>query len=287
MTKLRTILLSSTVVVSVLSGCSDDTPKVTDADILSMMGKPVWVYDVDKTHFGEHGIPLVIDHKVDECVRLLSGLEVEKLQDAPADWMGMLKTGCREDLLSIINDTDRNRFQFKLSHFENPDFANRISRIMMEAKKSAKTAIDEARLVQQAAAVAAKEADRLKQQAEIDTAKEKLNALQESFPALVKELFDVCHEYKLVRQKFKLRDPGLANTSKYIKPAICYSGYEKQYQFELNSVAEKLQKLKPKTNRYSFFNVPVLPDLKAKMLVVHQRIAEMKEMNAKPLSNSQ
>jgi len=172
-----------------VAGCGSSVPEATDEEIISFLGDSMGASSRNEN------APLVIAGRTKECVEFLSGLNAEIVKDMPAEFLGMVKTECRERFNEIVKDEARNLKGFKLEHFENKNFA---SRILAAAEKS--------REIYDAYKLEEKKQRRIEAEEKLKAERAEFEQSLSNYELLVDEIIALCAETEKV--KAALREKG-------------------------------------------------------------------------------
>ncbi len=99
--RIGAILVAGAALFSV-AGCKPDLSSISDEQLVQLLGSG-----------GGGAVPMQIARRTVECAELLSGVSAEVHKDTPADFLGMMKTDCRQYLESRITDSARNTTELK------------------------------------------------------------------------------------------------------------------------------------------------------------------------------
>ena len=125
------MLISSSLVVLILTGCKTNVPAATDEQLINIFSKvPFMTFVLPKDDE-----PKQIYKEVTECVELLSGMNKEIYVDMPKDMLGVFKTECRKMMQGLFDNTEKNTVGLRLTDLENTKFAERI--LNLSEKQSA------------------------------------------------------------------------------------------------------------------------------------------------------
>lgn len=192
-----------------VSGCNKG-PNLTDGEVLALLKADRYFGTLSQEH-------PTIAKRIVQCVGLISGIDDEVYKDMPGDSLGMMKSGCRQELKAIIDDPLQNPKGVTLEAFENKEFARQIIKVKSQSDAEAKAAQEEKRKSEEAAAVALKE----KQLSDFKALWHK------SSSSLEKRLIEnqaLCEQYQASINV--LREQKKWNALfKYNKPKACESDY--------------------------------------------------------------
>lgn len=101
-----------------LIACSNNEPEITDDEIIKFLGtQPL---------FGSHVASPTISKQLVDCSELISGSKNDVVKDMPVEYLGQMKTACREQISSLLKDPTKKNFGLTLRNFENKSFAARL-----------------------------------------------------------------------------------------------------------------------------------------------------------------
>lgn len=218
----RCLTLSS---VLLLAACGESIPQTTDEQLLSLLGE-------HREAYGQQ-LPPSISRSTEECVRLLSGMEDEIVQDIPAEFLGQFKAECRTGLREKLEKEELNTMGMELSHFENRELGERISELAEPSREAAKQATAEARLNEQ--------------QAKIDEAREKIAGFLSSMDDRLEGLAQRCTAFTELRQSALDQGIEMPSSVRWFRSVACSDSYPQQVRTQAESVSERLETLEPST----------------------------------------
>ncbi|MBF8222384.1 hypothetical protein [Halomonas sp. 328] len=218
----------------VLTACGDSIPQATDEQLLTLLGNSREVR-------GEQ-LPPSIPRSVEECVRLLSGLEDEVVKDIPAEFLGQMKAECRSGLRNHLEDPERNPMGLELAHFDERELGERISDLAEPSREAAQQA--------------ATEAQERYRQAQIDDAKEAVAGLLSSLDERLATFNNLCSELSDSREAAQAQGISLPTNLRYYTPPPCNGHYAEQLRTQAENLEERLSSIQPSTG--SLFLMPHL-----------------------------
>lgn len=230
MATLRTIRLLAFAPLPLIAACGDAIPQASDEQLLNLLGE----------HREAHGesLPPSLSRSIEECVRLLSGLEDDIVQDIPDDVLGHFKADCRRALRDRLDDDTRNPMGLELAHFENREFGERISQLAEPSRLAAQLAAQEAR--------------ERRQQAQLDEAKETITDLLASLDERFETFDALCTELGEVRDEALSQDVALPGNLRWYTPSPCHSHYAEQVRTQVEQAEERLNSIQPNANTIGF-----------------------------------
>jgi len=254
-------LACASIATVTLAACGDDVPQVTDDEILSMIG--------EGNSFVATDAPKTIPKQVDECARLLSGIDEAIYKDMPPEMLGGFKTECRKNFSEIVADKSRNTAGFVLSQ--------RISKIAIDAQIKAREFAESAREKR-------KTDDRNAQTKKIDDAKQHIAGLISTFDQKFARIDELCgqwdQEYAAAKQR---REYGVTRR----RPDACSEEFKRDVRIDADKMAADLSKLKIDpdslfgvTIPYSKLNDPTFFD--DTIADIGQKVAGLKDIGANP-----
>lgn len=217
------------VVSSVLTACSSGEPKITDDEIIAFLGT--------KPMFGSEQASPTISKEITECAELISGSKDDVVKDMPAEFLGQMKTGCREQISSMLKDPTKPNFGLTLKNFENKAFAARL----VALKNTIDIANDKAEIEVK---TKEKAASRLKAETELA----KITSDYKAFSLGLDEQFSktnaLCDTLKNELTEFKAatKDKHVYNEwGFYDRPQICAQDRQTKIKENAQKVLETLQ----------------------------------------------
>lgn len=227
----KTRLLAFTA-LPILTACGDSIPEASDEQLLTLLGNSREVR-------GEQ-LPPSIPRGVEECVRLLSGLEDEIVKDIPADALGQMKANCRSGLRDHLEDPERNPMGLELAHFDERELGERISALAEPSREAAQQA--------------ATEAQERYRQAQIDDAKEVVAGLLSSLDERFVTFAELCTDLDDAREAAQAQSVSLPAHLRFYNPQPCNDYYAEQVRTQAETLEERLSSMEPSTG--SLFLMP-------------------------------
>jgi hypothetical protein len=222
---LKTNLLAA-IILPVVVACGKEVPQASDEQILAMLGERNALLS---------DAPSTITKPVEECPRVLSGLDDAIYKDMPAEILGMFKTECRTKLAKILGDKSKNDAGFSIEDFETKELATRISRIAADAE--IKSAEFQENTRKQA------EIDKANANAKkITDAKRQLEHFILTLDQRFAQIGERCAEWD--RERAAANQRNRTATSWQAKPDACESSFKIEVKEEVNEKLEKLATLK-------------------------------------------
>lgn len=221
---LKTGLLAF-IALPILSACGNSVPEASDEQLLTLLG------DVREVR-GET-LPPSLSRGLEECVRLLSGLENEVVKDIPDEIIGQMKADCRSGLRNYLEDPDRNPMGLELAHFEDRELGERISALAEPSREAAQQA--------------ATEAQERYQQAQIDDAKEEVANLLSSLDERFATFSDLCTNLAEARETAQAQSVSLPAHLRFYNPQPCNDYYAEQVRTQAEKLEERLSSTEPST----------------------------------------
>ncbi|MGR2738362.1 hypothetical protein ACUY1T_07915 [Billgrantia sp. Q4P2] len=218
-----------------LAACGNSTPQVSDEQLLHLLGE-------SREAHGEQ-LPPSISRGLEECVRLLSGLEDEIVKDIPAEFLGQMKAECRVGLREYLENPDRNPMGLELAHFDERQLGERVSELAEPSRLAA----------QQAAA----EARERHQQAQIEEAKETIANLLASLDERLTTFDELCTALNDAKNEAQSRDVALPNNLRWYAPPPCNGHYAQQVRTQAEQVEERLSTLQPSNGVFGMMLPPL------------------------------
>lgn len=176
---------------SLLAACGDNIPEATDDQLLQLLAS-------DSAFLGSDR-PLSIARGTVECVRVLSGLDEEIFKDMPAEMLGTMKTGCRQELDKRLKDEAKNPMGFQLAHFEKKDLAERISKLKETTDEANRKAAQEQRQREEQEA-------RAKTERELEELKVQYAAFVASIDERIASARPICDDWTTSQEALKKKD---------------------------------------------------------------------------------
>lgn len=196
------------VVSSVLAACSNSEPNISDSEIIALLGS--------QPMFGSKAASPTISKEITECSELISGSKDDVVKDMPADFIGQMKTGCREKISSLLKDPTKNNFGLTLSNFENKNFATRLSALKNSIDIANSKAEIEAKAKEKAAS-------QLKAEAELTKMTSDYKAFVVGLDEQLSKTNALCGTLKNALTEFKAatKEKGYNEWVFYDRPQIC------------------------------------------------------------------
>lgn len=220
------VILPILIASSLATSCTDPTPEISDQQILDLFD--------NRNDFFSDGTPGKISKQVEECVRLMAGLDKEIYKDLPEALAGQFKTECRKDFSKRLANANINPMGLKLPDLETPEFAERLTRVRAQADERAMAAKKAEREKQAAEKLA-------KDQAALTAAKAKAEVLLGTFEERLAAIKARCMEWNAAKEailKSKKRSPW---RFKFTSP--CSGSYAENVRSSAQRVSEELPKL--------------------------------------------
>jgi len=231
-------------VVGLIAACNPSTPEITDEQLIDLLGKS------DRAT-GLRTIPT----NIVECTGLISGADADLLKDAPNELVGMIKTGCREELNRALQNKERNPEAFKLSVFEDTKIANRIKTLADQkdteiAKKREAIRIKEN--AEREAAEREREKERLRIKAETDAknieamnqAKSEAKRIAEYTSNWLDTYRDRCDYLESLPKKIRGAGESVSPMLFNSIGKVCFRIEFRNIEKDMESYLEKVEKLK-------------------------------------------
>ncbi|MES4992572.1 hypothetical protein ACTJJ7_11725 [Phyllobacterium sp. 22229] len=171
-------------VLPLLAACGEKFPEATDEQLLQLVGS--------SSSFLGSDAPLSISKRTVECVQLLSGLADEIVKDMPDEILGQIKTECRKNFDETVKNPAKNPMGFKLAHFENKEFAERIEKLKETTDEANRRAAQEKR-------VRAEQEARAKTETELKEIRMSYGAFVVSIDDRVLAAKSLCDEWEAAR----------------------------------------------------------------------------------------
>lgn len=213
-------------IASSVTSCTNPTPEVSDQQILDL-------FDSRKDFFSD-GTPGKISKQVEDCARLMAGLDKEIYKDLPEVYAAQFKTECRKDFSERLANAKINPMGLKLADLETPEFAERLTRVRAQADERAMAAAKAEREKQAAEQLA-------KDQAALTAAKAKAKVLLATVDERLAAIKARCVEWNAAKEAILRSKKSSPWKFKFTSPCLGY--YAENVRSSAQRVSEDLPKL--------------------------------------------
>ncbi|GAA5629127.1 hypothetical protein Brsp05_04426 [Brucella sp. NBRC 12953] len=237
------------VFASVLSGCWDSLPEMSDTQILQLFA--------GGSLFSSSDVLPTVSKGTEECVRLISGIDKEIYRDMPEQIAGPMKTGCRKDITARLSDPKLNPMKLTLQQVETIAFAERLTKIRADAEVAAKEAAE--------AKQKREKAEQLqKKQAALDQIKTKLAQTKSRLEGLLNTAATLCAQSKAEESDLE-KSSKRADVPSFWTP-LCASDFTDRARQALAGVEENISKMEVDGDSWHFPSDPYYGNADTQMI---------------------